>query len=133
VYAFFANNAELTQDGRLHVFGGDFNSINVPLMPAMLQVAVVAKLGFDANDGDQHVITLEQSRPDEEWTQVPGARVDNFVVARNEFRPELGSGVFIIASLLLQITATGTFRVRVLADEEELGQIPLYINPVATA
>lgn len=129
VYAFLANNAEIGQGGRTHIFGADFNTIIAPVFPAITQFAVVAKLGFEPEEiGASHSISVELKPPDQEWIRlVDGSQV---VVEKNESRPHLGTGAMCVAQLFASLATPGTYQVRVLVDDLEITLLNLYVEPM---
>jgi hypothetical protein len=60
-YAFLANAAEGTPDGRINVLGGDFDTVQVATLPAVIPlIAVVIRFSCTVDDsGSRHRCRIE--------------------------------------------------------------------------
>jgi hypothetical protein len=134
-YAFLAEAAEISRNGRFFTFNGGIESLTCASFPATIPtLAVVAKLRILPAERDvQHAVSVRFVDPDE----APfGPNFDSPVHVVKEGHPadrELYY-VLIVNLIGLSVHKEGRHQVLILADDEELGRLTIYADrpPVPT-
>jgi len=127
-YAFFAQGADVVE-GRLHVFGGDINSLTVPTLPARAQIAIVVKFVAEPDENGVvlargHRLFLQFVRP-QKSPETLIAEQDFSAQARSDNKV---SGAAIIANCGFQFDEAGEHRVNIFLDDNLVHSLPLYIE-----
>lgn len=130
VYAFLADAAQFTPDGKLNMLGGDFNSINTddfPHIHAVIAVAMRFRLTREETAVEHPVIVELRSIDTPEAdiiTQVRGSFPPSIV-------PDTADGPFFVsnvANLMMTVFQTpGIYSVRIVADGRLVAEYPITV------
>ena len=129
-YALLAIAAEYVPGGRLHIFGGDIDTIRLPSVPSVFgsNLVLVAKLMLTDDECDQdHNVKVEMSRMGDDVVKI----VYEVEIASLDpsGEPWSETGAAILATLgPLQFDAPGMHYFRLLADGKEAAKLPLLIT-----
>ena len=125
--------AEIGQDGRVYVIGGDLDTVRVPIdfFPATvgLPLYVAVKIGLPAQEcGRQYSSQIEIIAPDGTTLET----TPHLIEAPLPDNPQRQSKVGIVLLLAgLTFPVTGEYSVRLVVDGIERARLPLYIDQVA--
>jgi hypothetical protein len=134
LYAFVADSAQFTADGKLWVLGGDFATIQAPAFPAThLAMTLVVKLEVQLTECNRdhrlRVVLLDPDGgpviPEVELSFRPQSD------PRQHHRP-VGVGLNFVLQQI-QFPKAGDYGFHVLVDDLELGVVPLYLVSTAPA
>lgn len=125
-YAFLAVNADQLSDGRLCIFGGDFDNIQVQSIPAVATMALVVRFAvFPDESLEGHTARIDVHGPD--GTKKDG-RQTQLSAVRNSFDESEPSGINLIANLVINLNHQGKYQVCVNGDGTELGRVPFWVT-----
>lgn len=132
-YAFLADSAEFTSDGRLWMLGGDVDTIFTPQVPAThAELSLVMKLNIDPIDCEtEHQIRFQLLDPN----NIPLVPDSGFSFRPNPSQdPDLPNGYGIcIGFQQLKFQQLGKHTVVIRIDGEERRRLPLKIVQRANA
>lgn len=126
-FAFLADAAQATPDGKFSVIGGGFNVIYAPQFPALHStLSIVIKLHVTkAEVGQEHNLRVELLNPLNATAMPPlGAK---FTPTSNKDHPDwpiTAQFAINLAGLIFEMPGKYTFRLSV--DNVQLGTLPLY-------
>lgn len=128
VYAYFANSAGHLTDGRLCVFGADFDGVSVVQFPALLPpFCLVAKFELAPSEAlEGHTFRLEMTKPNGERQAISENSCLN--TSRNPRRPELPAYAHLILTLTLGLDEGGDYLIHVVADNADAASLPFYVT-----
>ena len=128
-YSFFAIGAEVSPEGRLHVFGGEIGGMGFPAFPSMpTTLTLVIKLLAAPNKiGQPRTISLTyrlrgENQPilhRQDLTVRPGA---------NRMDMLADSGVIIIAQIGVRFENPGVYEIGIESDNVVLRSVPFYVS-----
>ncbi|MBX9790090.1 MAG: hypothetical protein K2Y37_14330 [Pirellulales bacterium] len=126
-YALLALNAEQMPGGRLHIFGGDFDVIGVPTLPAVVPpFYIVAKLRVQPDEvGKDHKLEVVLKAPGEEPRTVGSVPLNT---VRNEYAPGKSSGSTVIIQVGMAFEKAGDHVFRLVVDGAEMGSVSLLLT-----
>jgi hypothetical protein len=127
-FAFLADAADLSADGRLHVLGADYDALLCESFPVVIpSVVLVAKLSVAPAELDQrHVARVELSHPNGQRIVL----VDDvpMTTSSNRLRPGKPSGSTLILSMgFVHLPEPGDYGVHLLVDGREMKTLPLLL------
>ena len=116
-YAFLADRASRSQDGRLFVFGGDIDNVEAAGFPALLQCTLVARmLLYPHEDLDGHNYAIDFTSPSGERKRILEPQPLNTLRGGGE----LPSGSGLTVSLTLGIRSPGHLLIHLIVDDREM-------------
>ncbi len=132
-FAFLADAAQSTPDGKLWVLGGDFEDLFVPEFPAMHgALALVVRLRVPPLEcGQPHRLRVE-------FVDSDGKKADPQLAL--EFRAELAPGHptrdvgagFVLNFQQIRYERPGDYAFHIFVDDLESGIVPLYVRQSST-
>lgn len=129
-YAFLANSAEISADGRLFVMGADFTELygQYPLVvPAM---SLIVKINCSPEEvGTTYHFSAEFRKPDGERMDHPVIKLD-FVPPAITLPSRKGTLTFVLGLYGVVFPVAGTYTVHVLIDDDEKKAFHLFANDV---
>lgn len=130
-YAFFAENADRLEDGRLCIFGADFDTYQVPETPVAIQFRLVLKLSLEAGETyDGHTFGLQITNPAGERTDI--GEPSSIEVARKlNATPEMTPVASMFVRLAIRFLNFGVYRIHVLVDGVEAKELRMNIDRIA--
>ena len=126
-YAFLALQAEQVPGGRLHVFGGDFDSIGLPRLPALVPpFYIVAKLRVQPEEvGKEHKLRVVLEAPEEEPRTIGELMLNT---TPHPYVPTKPSGSTVIIQIGMQFEKPGDHVFRMFVNEAEMGSVSLLVR-----
>jgi hypothetical protein len=126
-YAFLADAAEFTPDGKLWVLGGDLDTIRVQEFPHTYPaMALVVKLLLHSDEcGYEHQIQVRVDGPLGE--RVAEAQINSTVSARTDYPEEETGLAFVINYQQTSFPGPGTYSFTIIADDRAQGGIWLHL------
>lgn len=126
-YAFLANSAEFTPDGRLWVLGGDFDTIMVPAFPVThpYLTLIVKVLAQPMECGREHQLRI--ALIDSDGSNLHEIHAHFTPEKRPDF-PHRGVGIGMALNLAaLHFQSQGDYAFHILVDNLELGSVSLHL------
>ena len=122
-----AMGADVSSDGKVHLFGAGFDTLEVPKIPANAgPFYLVVKLSGDSSDPHTaHTLTITGIRVDGESTQLFEQPGITFPPAKHEDQPRTFAAS--IVQVGLHVTRPGKFQFAIDVDGEPVGSVPLWI------
>ena len=127
-YAFFADAAQVGQDGKLTIMGGDFDTVFAPSFPVQHgNLAIVIRLGATPDEcGREHDLSIMIIGPLGESLAPP---------LHGKFTPMIPLGfeggairaTFVVNIAGLVFQTEGTYKCRILVDDSTLGELQLHV------
>ncbi len=113
--------------GRLHVFGGDFDNITLPTLPALVPpFFLVAKCRVQPDEvGKEHKFKLVLEAPGEEPKVVGGVDLNTI---RNPHDPTRPSGATVVIQIGMGFEEAGEHIFRIVVNDIELGSVSLLVT-----
>ena len=133
-YAFMAHAAEFTPDGKIYVLGGDFETLRVPVLPAIQPaMTLVVKLEVQPTECQrEHRLRVELI--DEDGAKLHPEIVLPFTPQVRAEHPHRAVGVgLVIGYQGLQLPKSGGYAFHVLVDDLEAGIVPLFVEQIKPA
>jgi hypothetical protein len=129
VYAIFAENADRLKDGRLCLFGADFDTFHVEETPVVIPFHLLAKIAFEAGENfEGHSVSLEITNPVGERTSLLHNGALPMIVTRpKHFPTDTPPFANIHIRLAVNFSNPGIYRFLLLVDDNELTSAPLNI------
>lgn len=130
-YAFLALNADRSKDGKLFIFGADFDEMRVSSLPGEVPPFVaVVKFRVRPDEANiQHQISIGVSNP--EGKRSPGELPRPLATERNPRNPENDSFSQVIAVIQTTFDLPGEYTFHFVVDGVELGRLPLFVSVAA--
>jgi hypothetical protein len=130
-YAFLATAADRFKDGRICVFGGDFDNIQASAFPVTLVLTVVVKfLVFPNEPLEGHTLRLDVERP--EGTRIAGDP-SSVNTIRNQLDASAPSGASVLAQIAIELASEGKYSIHIVVDDEQVRTLPLWASKVSEA
>ena len=128
VYAFLALNADRSADGKLHVFGGDFDTMQVSALPGLVPpFSAVVKMRVRPDEFMMpHTFKLDISRPDGVRRESPVTHP--LPVTQNARNPEADSYSLVIAAIQTAFEIPGEYTFHIVVDEHDVAHLPLFVS-----
>lgn len=126
-YAFVADAAQFTDDGKLWVLGGDFDTIYSPTYPVAQPVLtlVVKLFARPADCNREHALLIDFAMPDGGAARLA---TQSFTPQLRADRPDLPDAVNLALGFLgLTFSVPGAYTLRVVVDDAELAAVPLHL------
>ena len=125
-YAFLANNAAPLQDGRLCIFGAEFDGFDSEQFPVVTPpITLVARISLRPDEPvDGHSVQLEMTKPNGE--REPMAEPIPLNCCRSKRNPDLPGYSSLIVGLVMGLDAPGLYQIHILIDREEAKTLNLY-------
>lgn len=121
-YAFLANAADITPEGKLYVLGGDIDTINAGAFPFLMpSIALVVKLTRSADERVEEV-RLHFSVLTSEGREIAGAQ--SAVPPEAQAKEHIG---LVINFALIPFERPGKYAVRGSANGQEVFSLPLHV------
>jgi hypothetical protein len=121
-YALLADKASRLYDGKLVIFGGDIDQVNVGMVPAIAQISLVARVTCSAGEGlDGNTFGIECTPP----------VGDKIIVAANQAMERFGEekrSTRLIVDLVIAFSSAGTHLIHLLMNGQELTTLPLDVK-----
>ena len=131
-YAFLAERADRLQDGRLVVFGGDADSIQVTLFPFLLTASLVVKATLNPDEPlEGHTLAVDITGSDGVRHNV--MKAVPISTTRNQMDPQQASGANVIVNMSLKIDGPGHKQIHVVIDGSEVRKLSLWISQTEKA
>ena len=135
-FAFLADAAQTTPDGKFSVIGGGLNVISVSQFPALhSSLSMLIKLQLtQAETGREHDLRVELLNPLNATAMPPlGAKFTPTVLSSQSDLPVTAQFAITLTGLIFEMPGKYTFRLSV--DNLPIGEIPLYTakQPPATS
>ncbi|HEV7222750.1 MAG TPA: hypothetical protein VGN42_08620 [Pirellulales bacterium] len=130
-YAFFARAAEQSPDGTLHVFGADFDTLQVDAFPALTPFNLVVKFVCRQFErGETRRIAIDLTRPKGARSQVAEKQI---VLGAGvaEHDQDFGASLVVLIGMLFE--AAGSYSFHVLVDGVEMKMLRLRVLPTSAA
>lgn len=127
-FAFLADAAQFTVDGRLWVLGGDLQFIEASDLPVdHPALTLVVKAFIDPDEcGQEHIFSVDVEEPSGRIAHLPAS--EPITPRRSKEHPELPVGIALALNIQqVQFTHFGVFHFRVKLDDQELTSLPLYV------
>lgn len=131
-YAFLANAAEYSSDGKLYILGADYNVMYGRYPWTVPAMALVVKFSYPPEEcGRTHRFTAEFWKPDGERM----APIVETELATHPISPPFQGGALtlVIALYTIVFSTAGVYTVRILLDGEEKKAFRLYMQEVPSA
>jgi len=126
-YALLAEKAARLSDNRLVVFGGDVDSIESPLCPAIFQCSLAARLLLKPDEPlEGHAFSIEITSVAGERKQISEPQKLN--TTRNEKYPNLAAGAALIIGMTIVFGKPGIHYLHLMVDGREVKSWPLAVN-----
>jgi hypothetical protein len=128
-YAYFAIGAEVSAEGKLHVFGGEIGGVTFPSFPSSpMNLHFVIKLLAPPSDvGRKRVLSLTYRRRGGDQSVRHRQDISIEPIA-NPLDPTADAGLFVIAIMALGFESPGIHDFSVAVDGELLRSVPLYVS-----
>jgi hypothetical protein len=126
-FAMLALAADAGEGGKLHIFGGGFDTMTVGSLPgAIPPFALVIKLRGTSNEvGQRHRLLLTLTTPSGERKELGSPE---FATSPNQYAPERPSFSTIIAQVMLAAEQPGEYTFTVALDGQEIKRLPLHVR-----
>ena len=127
-FAFFAYAAQTSEDGQLHIIGGNFDAIGGTSLPANLPpFTLVVKFDVDPEDaGRDHNISIDLTRPVSGRVQLQAPfPIKTMVHPRH---PRRKTSATIVVHLMLHVESEGEYLFHIMLDNREVKALPLYVE-----
>jgi hypothetical protein len=131
-YAFLADSAQFTPDGKLNMLGGDFDSIGADTFPHIhIVMAVVMRFSLQPEEATvEHPVSIQVrslDRPDD-----PPISQINGAFAAVPVLPDDGKPLFVANSsqfAMLEFPSQGRYIVRIIVDGSVVKDLSLLVGP----
>ncbi len=128
-FAMLALGADYTVTGRLHIFGGAFDLMSVPQVPATVPpFNIVARFIADdvAEESGSHDLAVAVVNPAGERTVVSAGH--QFAAERNQKHPDKPGAAIVILAILVTFKSFGQYLFELIVDDRTLKSFPLTIQ-----
>lgn len=127
-FAFLANVADYLQDGRLVIFGADIDGLQCPRLPALApQLCLVAKFWVSPDEPTEgHTLSVDLTKPNGERAHL--CANEPLQAVRNRSDTTGPSSAQAAVALVAGFDAAGTYRFHVIADGQEVKEVPFHVN-----
>lgn len=132
-FAFLADAAQISTDGKLYVLGAGIDQINVPEIPALIvSIFLVVKLGLQPTECDRpHTLEVLEWDPDGKPVIQPLSIP--FSASRHPSKPTHQVFVQLLANMVNQrFERPGEFGFYIIVDGIQLKAIPLLVQQIPT-
>jgi hypothetical protein len=130
-FAFIANSAEASPDGRFHVIGGGIDGFTLPSLPSMIPtLALIVSLHFSSDECEQdYVFRLITSNPDGSDF---GLNIAYPLAVRiNPEVPDFGSHQKLVITFTgVSLSKSGKHRFIFYVNDAEVGQLEFNVGVV---
>ncbi len=127
-YAFLANSAERTADGRLWLAGADLDAFQASSLPVTGRFVLVAKVEFDVSEIGRHDFSLAMTGTTGEKKPLMSSQKKLHVVGDERKQPVAK----ILLNLATSFEAFGKYAVHVIVDGVDLAAVPLEVQQHST-
>lgn len=131
-FAILAENADRLEDGKLVIFGGDFNFFQVSKVPAAIPFYLVCKFSEkfgESPSGHKFILEIENPAGERKPMALNGIEIGFGESAH----PELPSIAHVFTRLIVQFMAVGLYSLYVMVDGNEMARIPVRVDLQPTA
>jgi hypothetical protein len=126
-FTIIAENADRLEDGRLVIFGGDFNLFQVSKVPATVPFFLVSKISAAFGEPlEGHKYKLEIQNPAGERKPMGLDGVDFAFGVSNT--PQLPSIAHVFTKLVVTFKDVGVYTFFVMIDEVEMGSVSVIVR-----
>lgn len=130
-FAILAENADRLEDGRLVIFGGDFNLFQVSQVPATIPFCLVCKLSTARGEplsGHQFKLEIENPAGERQQMSADGAEI----AFGQPPSQQLPSIAHVFTRLIIKFSTVGLYSVYVMVNDTEMARVLLLISLVGS-